>query len=52
MTTRPHAYDPDRSSHMALIGTNPPCRACSQVPGHRMHQPRWWRILHPLAKWR
>ena len=45
--TRPHSYDPDSRSTVRI----PPC-TCGMTRSHRSHQPLWWRVLHPSAKWR
>lgn len=26
--------------------------ACGRARGYRTHQPCWWRLLHPFARWR
>jgi hypothetical protein len=45
---RPHRYDPDPRSTVRV----PPCAVCAQTRAYRSHQPLWWRVLHPSAKWR
>ena len=59
MAAKPHGYEPDlarirleRVAHPNRVAVRAPCRHCTEIWSHRVHQPRWWRIFHPLAKWR
>ena len=44
---RNHRYDPDPRDTVRT----PRC-TCGMASGYRGHQPAWWRVLHPLARWR
>ena len=41
---RPHPYRQRSSTFNYCV--------CGRIRAHRSHQPLWWRIIHPAAKWR
>jgi len=45
--TKPHRYDADPRDT-----TSTPRCMCGMTRSYRSHQPLWWRVLHPGAKWR
>lgn len=63
----PHLFDPDQLSRTSalysvkLIAANGQvitgqsmalCTVCKSGERYRVHQPWWWRRVHPLRSWR
>jgi hypothetical protein len=47
---RPHPFIPDPV--VLADEAEPPCVTCGYGLRCRLHQPLWWRSLHPYRLWR